>query len=114
MGYDAMTESEKQTEIAARITRLNEIRADLVVARSRLQRGLRRLAEAAYLSGATSGGELRWRPGEMGNQPVEPWPSKDELDDVAAKIGTLEGEADALTRELAGLGLDAGLFRLRE
>ena len=107
-----MTDGEKRNEIAARIARLSEIRADLVVARSSLQEGMRRLVSGAYATGGTAGGEPRWRPETMRNQKVEPWPTKDELDECSARIGHLKGQADVVLRELADLGVDSALFKL--
>ena len=98
-----MTDGEKKDEIAARITRLSEIRADLVVARSSLNEGLRCLVSGAYAAGAGSASEPHWRPEAMKYQNVKPWPTKDELDEYSATIDHLKGEADVVLRELADL-----------
>lgn len=107
-----MTDSEMRDEIAGRIARLSEIRADLVVARSGLQEGMRRLVSAAHATGGTSSSEPQWRPEAMRNQNIKPWPTKDELDECSARIDRLKGEADVVLRELAGLGVDSELFKL--
>ena len=108
-----MTDHEKQGEIAARIARLSEIRAELVIARSRLDEGLRRLAQGAHEAGASSG-ELHWRRRPDSARLIRPWPSKDELDALSARIEQLSREAEGVLRELGGLGVDAGLFKLTE
>lgn len=107
-----MTDGQKRNEIAVRIARLSEIRADLVVARSSLAEGLRHLAAGAYEAGSNSAGELRWRPEAMTNRNVQPWPTKDELDERSASIDRLKREADVVLRELADLGVDSALFKL--
>ncbi len=103
-----MTESEKQDEIGARIARLNEIRAELTVVRSKHQEGLGRLNAAGSRITQAADGKHAVLPGP----PLGHWPSQDQLGEWNATMSRLKAEAGNIIQELTNLGLDPELFRL--
>ncbi len=104
-----MTETEKQDEIGARIARLNEIRVELTIVRSKHQKGLGRLrAAGCMIIEHAADGELALLPGP----PLGPWPSQDQLGEWNATMSRLKANAGNIIQELTNLGLDPELFKL--
>ncbi len=102
-GDPFMTESEEQDEIGARIARLNEIRAELTVVRSKYQESLGRLGAAG--SRITQGAPPLARL-------AEPLPGLHQLGEWNATMSRLKAEAGNIIQELTNLGLDPELFKL--
>ncbi len=104
-----MSEDEKQTEIAKRITKLNDIRAELTVAKSTWREAREGMIEAGqYYRSTMDPSDLKTRPGP------HPWPSTEDLQSVEDKMSRLIGDATVLIEELKGLGIDGDLFKIND
>ena len=111
-----MTDTDKQSEIARRITRLNEIRSELTVAKSRWRNGCKDLIDAAIYYGEISGqGPSQFdTPRRMRNRnEPEAWPGPDELKGYSEKMSSLKDDANLIIKELKDIGgIDADLFKI--
>ncbi len=78
-----MTDSDKESEIVARITRLNDIRAELAIARAAFKKSCLRLSN----TGRYYGTFIR-NTGESRSVKPESWPSYDEVIDIEETTDT--------------------------
>ena len=97
-----MTETQKQSEIALRITRLNDIRSDLTVAKSKWRKQCGALKEAG-LHADHIGPESSFN---------NSWPTPEAFYKTVSEIKSIRKEADTLISELRDLGIDADLFKI--
>ena len=104
-----MTVEKKQSEIAVRITRLSEIRADLMIARRRHEDGLTALAAAGKAVNIRATDQ---KPSWTVDGTIQAWPTKVEVDENIAAIEVLKNEAGAILEELKDLDVDSALFKL--
>lgn len=105
-----MTDSQKQSEIADRITRLSKIRGELAVANSNLGKSTKALADVGlyYVPRVYSPHQV---PRKQPEKPSE-WPSSETVSSQEKQVTELKSEADSLITELKELGVDEGLFRI--
>ena len=106
----SMTATEKQNEIAVRITRLSDLRAEIAAARSKLQDGLYRLESAAQAINRDSVAKGPSWEGKHRNP--EPWPSKAEVEEMNKAMVALKSEASHIIQDLTDLGVDSNLFKI--
>ncbi len=102
-----MTDSDKESEIVVRITRLNDIRAELAIVRSAFNKNCYSLANAGRYYDAI----VRDKNASRSDKP-DPWPSHDEVISIEGTIDTLKSEAETLISELRDLGIDGDLFKI--
>ena len=104
-----MTDSQKQSEIASRITRLSNIRSELAVANSNLRQSVKALAEVGryYVPRV-------YKPYDRPPPPEKPsdWPSSETVASQEKSVAQLKSDADDVIAELKELGVDEGLFRI--
>ena len=101
-----MTDSQKQSEIVERIKRLSDLRGELAVASSKLNKMVRAVAEA----GRHYAGYISKIPSRA-PKPSE-WSSSEEVSSQEQVIVDLKREADVIIGELKDLGVDDGLFKI--
>ena len=111
-----MTDADKQFEIAERITRLNEIRSELAVSKSKWRNGCKELMEAGIYYAERSGqGQSQFSAQRRMMQVKEPeaWPDPDELKSYSEQMRSLKEGADFIIKELKDIGgIDADLFKI--
>lgn len=107
-----MTQTEKDARITKLVRQLSAIREDLGAARAERRDGLSRLRAAGDAVKATGAGDPTWDPGQNPALQPKPWPTRDELHELNARIDRLKADAARAVEELRGLGVDGGLFKL--
>lgn len=98
-----MTENEKQFELVRRLNRLNDIRAELAVANSKLQDMKIKVTNAGRHFSLTSDG---------GSSRQDTWPSSDLVHSQEDVIARLRSEADSLIGELRDMGISGDIFTI--
>ena len=106
-----MNDSQKKGEIADRIKRLSELREELAVTRSTLNKSLGEVAMAGrYYSEHLPPSKVP----EYNAVPVQPvtWPSSEDIASNEKIIAGFRREADTILAELKDLGVDSNLFKI--
>lgn len=101
-----MTDAAKFTEIGQRLMRLNELRADFVVANAKLKKLADDLGQARIEAGAIQAGNRL--------QSSATWPTSDEFHAANGEVDAIRKQAREIIDELKGLGCHPDLFKFGE
>ena len=106
-----MNYSQKKVEVADRIEKLSQLRAELAVARSELNKDLQKVSLAGYYYRNEVPSFSR-PPRSFPTDKPENWPSSEDIASQENTVATFKSEADTILGELKDLGVDIDLFRI--